>query len=122
MSKTEEKGYFWEIDASAELWRNEADTIKECIAEAKREYPDKEHVYIAELEDHLPRVDVDKIIDDLRETAMDECGECSDGWLDTTPDLKQLEEDLQSALENWMNNNNLNPNFGKVVSVKKYDL
>lgn len=121
MSKTEEKRYFWEFDRNAYRWENEEESsIEDCIKSAKREDPEVEYIYIGELEEHVPVVCVDRIIDDLREEAMDECCESSDGWLDQTPGLEQLEEELNQALNNWLYNNNLNPDFGTITNITKH--
>ena len=120
--------YFWNFNEHEEIWQNSCPTIEDCIEEAKweKEYMnmDDEHVYIGEVETHVPFIDVEYLIDNIKEQAWSDCGECCDGWLDglKIQDEDKLEERLNKVLLEWLEEINGMPGFGRFIKVNKYNL
>lgn len=120
--------YFWNFNEHEEVWHNSYPTIEDCIEEAKLEKEDRgltqNHVFIGEVEPYIPSIDVEYVIDNLGEAAYQECGECSEGWLDGLNKKQEeiLEERLNKVLIDWLEETNNNPSFGKFMKISKYNL
>lgn len=122
------KKYFWNFNEYEEVWGNACDTIDECISEAKREKVDRgiseDYVFIGEIEEYKPKVDIEYLIDNVMEQAYEECGECAKGWLDglRKEDTRKLDERLNEVFTNWLKETNNTPHFGNFIEVVKYNL
>lgn len=121
--------YYWNFDKDEEVWNNTEHTIENCINEAKidcenNELKEQKFVYIGIVQEHVPVIDTENIIDYLREQAYQECGECCEGWLDHIKQEQEqsLEEKLNDALQIWLEETNNQPYFGEITKIKCYDL
>lgn len=118
--------YYWSFRDDTELWDNGCDSIEVCIEEARASCygEDYEFVVIGELKKYQPTIDADDILDSLTENAYDECGESSDGWLDSYSKEEKacLETALNNVLEEWLTNTNNKPTFGLIVNIKCFDI
>lgn len=117
--------YYWSFDKDEEIWNHSEERIEDCIEEAKlNNWRGCKSVFIGELEDYIPVIDAINIIEELQEEAYNECGECSETWLDAInhKQTESLEERLNDALQKWLEETNNQPNFGKVTKIKCYDL
>jgi len=115
--------FYWNFNKDEEVWHNSETSIEACIEEARLNIEDEgqEVVYIGELDNYVPSIDAERIIDDLTEQAYDECGECSEGWLDGA-ETEELEEKLNEVLQEWLKKTNQAPSFGKFKEIYCYDL
>lgn len=120
--------YFWNFDEHYEVWHNSCNTIEECISEAKWEKNYREmsedFVYIGEIEQYKPKVDVEYLIENITEQAYEECGESCEGWLDSLKkeDREKLEERLNKVFTDWLEETSNCPCFGNIIKVRKYNL
>lgn len=121
--------YYWNFDKDEEEWYHAEDTIAACIREAKeynREIEKESYrfVFIGELENHVPYMDAISILESLEESAYDECGESSEGWLDAVSEEEKesLEEKLNTALQEWLKETNNQPSFGRLSEIYCYDM
>lgn len=120
--------YSWNFNEHEEVWHNSCPTIEDCIEEAKWEKEDRgltqNHVFIGEVEPYIPSIDVEDVIDNLGEAAYQECGECSEGWLDglKKEQKKILEERLNKVFNDWLVETNNSPTFGQFMKISKYNL
>lgn len=120
--------YFWNFNEHEEIWQNSCPTIEDCLDEAKWEKEDREipqnHVFIGEVEPYIPRIDAEDVIDDLVETAYQDCGECSEAWFNglTKEQIMDLGNILNETFFDWLDQNKLLPGFGNFIKVSKYNL
>ena len=120
--------YFWNFNEHEEVWQNSCPTIEDCIDEAKWEKEDREiaekHVFIGEVESYKPKIDAEDVIENVIEAAYQECGECSEGWIDslTKEPIKDLDNMLNQTFLDWLEQNKLLPGFGNFIKVSKYNL
>lgn len=117
--------YYWNFDEKEEVWHNAEDTIEACIEEAKlNNEKNCKFVFIGEVENHIPVIDPDITIEILQEDAYQECGECSEGWLDniTKEQNDKLEEKLNDALQEWLKETNNIPYFGNCTEINCYEI
>lgn len=115
--------YYWNFNQDEEVWHNSEDTIENCIEEAKQNCEEGEHefVYIGVIQNHVPVIDGEYIVDYLRDQAYDECGECCDGWLDGA-DEESLETKLNEVLQQWLEETKQQPSFGRFSEIYCYEL
>jgi hypothetical protein len=115
--------YYWNFNKDEEVWHNSEDTIEICIEEARLNCEEGEHefVYVGVVENYVPAIDGEYIVDYLREQAYSECGECCDGWLDEV-DEESLETKLNEALQEWLEETKQQPAFGKFSEMYCYEL
>lgn len=120
--------YYWNFNENEEFWNKSCPTVEDCIGEARWEKEDEgrndKYVYIGEVEAHIPFIDTEHLIDNIREQAYEECGEGCDGWLDSLKkeDEEKLEERLNQVFLQWLYETNNKPSFGKFSKVSKYNL
>lgn len=62
-------------------------------------------------------VDVENILEDIRERVYNECGECAEDYLMdvTRKEKEELEEKLNKELQEWLVKNKLEPGFYSIV-------
>ena len=72
---------------------------------------------------HVPTIDADMVIEWLQSNAYEECGECSEGWLDDVPaeELDRLQRALQTALDRWLRHVGEKPTFFTVTDTSEVD-
>jgi hypothetical protein len=71
---------------------------------------------------HVPQIDVDVVLEGLREKAYEEVGDITDGWLeDVTPQQeKELSDALNSTLQVWLQRVNKAPAFGVIENTQRF--
>lgn len=119
--------YTWETDEDAELWfRDEFDTIEDCILDAKENYCicPGETIYVGEIVPWEPYVDAYSVLEDLESEACDECGEIAESWSTfNSKDKKDMEavDSLSNKLTNviiaWLKENHKMPDFNKIENI-----
>ena len=111
-----------------EAWANDVfetkeEAIKEGIKEAK-EFKSKQ-IYIGEaVQDAIPVIDVDEVIDNIVNDMYEAYGEVTEGYLDDVKSEQaiDLEKKLNAVLQEWLKDNNLEPNFYHIVEVEKLEV
>lgn len=111
--------YTWTHKSNDEIWRGgPCDTIKECIEEAKAEdYQDTDTIAIGyAIPYEVDYIDGDLVIEYLQQTAYDEIGEVTDGWLDyiTREQREDLNNKLLKVVLQWLKDCKEEPDFYKV--------
>lgn len=118
-----------------ELWNNnDYDTQEEAIEagiewykewykdEYGEELPDYEPIVfeVGQLSVHVPYVCADWLIDQLQEDAYENCGESGEGFLYyiTKREVGMLEERLNEALNQWLEDIREEPNFYSIENIK----
>jgi regulator of extracellular matrix RemA (YlzA/DUF370 family) len=126
--------YYWSFNREQEIYRNGADTIKECIDEARKDNElhhrmygryVNEFIYIGESELYLlPVVSSDIILEQFRENAYDNCGEAAEDWLfsHSREQEVELDERLTEVMVKWIKETGQEPSFLKFKSIKKYSI
>lgn len=119
------KNYYWSFEIDSEIWMGPEESIEDCIEDAKlRDVKDFKSVFIGELEEHAPYIDTEMVIENLQELAYEECGECSEGYLENVTEEQEenLREKLNDALQEWLKETNNYPSFGIIINTKEYDI
>lgn len=118
--------YTWNFDKDAEMWRNdEFDTIEECVAEAEKENPEAEVVYIGEIVPFDFVVDSTDVLERLEEKASDfsDIGHDWDAFsLKEKDELDELDEKLTIVVKEWMKKYGYTPTFYIVTNVSEHRL
>lgn len=126
--------YYWSFNRDKEVYDNGADTIEECIVEAREHsaFIDaialrrvNEFVYIGETELYrIPVVDSEPILEQFRENAYDKCGEAADDWLfdHSKAQEAELDDRLTEVMVKWIKETGQEPHFSGLKSIKKYSL
>ena len=105
------------------IYKTKEEAIKEGIKEAK-EFKSKQ-IYIGEaVQDTIPVIDVDTVIENIQDDMYDAYGEFADGYLDNVKSEQaiDLEKKLNAVLQEWLKNNNLEPNFYHIIEVEKLEV
>lgn len=124
-----------------EIWgsSDEFDTKEEAIAYGKEEfeglYEDengekfdseiyKKIFYVGKVERFVPSVCADSVIETLRDNAYDEVGEFAETFLEriSKEEYTFLEERLNQALNDWLDETKNHPTFYKIVDVEKIEV
>lgn len=113
-----------------DLYTGQCASIEEALAEAKQEaelYPegDKPHlVYIGRYKPFKPVIEAAWILEVLQRDAYDVAGDAAEGWLDNLAPVavKSLRVRLTRAFRRWAKQHGVEPDFGEVDHVKRYDL
>jgi hypothetical protein len=127
--------YIWNFNEKDETWDddNAYKTIEECIAAVKKVVSaDYAHttledtpraIYIGELVDYEPTVDVDYVLEALESQAFD-FSEQGEDWgasdYKKKGELKELEEKLTGVVTQWLKKHNRYPNFKRVENIKRH--
>ena len=84
----------------------------------------KDYFQVGQLENHIPHISSDSIIDYLRERAYDEHGEVSDDWLMdiVSNEERELEDSLNTVLAEWLTKVNANPKFGSIAHIENFNV
>lgn len=124
--------YSWSFKGDAELWYEGADTIEECIAQAKSaiksgfESP-TDTVFIGENIPFNPVVDAESVLEAIEEQACEFCGETAEDWKSFDPHkdseiVSELSDELTSVVNTWLKKHDREPYFYKVDGIKAYPL
>lgn len=122
--------YSWSFDGDAALWRNSADSIKDCISEAETENGydgyENETVYIGANVPFIPTVDAESILDQIQEDAGEFAGEIGCEWdaysYKKMDEITELNDALTKVVHDWMRKYGYYPNFYQVNNIKPYPL
>lgn len=98
------------------------DDIDDCIKQARDYYPNMNFIYVGDLERAEFSVDGIELIEMLQEQACNQYGDDADEWLDDIPDTKELTDGINEVLQEWLDKNNLQPNFGNIVNIIKVEV
>jgi hypothetical protein len=97
---------FWCYSLVGEEFDGECETKEEAIEVGNEEAWDNEqdHFWVGEAKAFIPEVDVDYVIDRLRDQAWCQCGEAADGFLDVVvgSHFEELEKNLNDVLQAWV--------------------
>lgn len=116
-------GYTWSLDSNEE-WHNAVyDTIKECIEDAKKcEVKSGETIYIGRCTEYIPKVNIDKILEDLEQDAYEIVGDAMTGWLEHNNrylGTEPLQNKFDTILMEWLKETNQLPHFYLCVPYSK---
>ena len=111
-----------------EVWVNDVfetkeEAIKEGIKEAK-ELKNK-HIYIGEVvQDIIPTIEVDDVIDNIMNDMYEAYGEVAKGYLDDVKSEQaiDLEKKLNAVLQEWLKDSNLEPKFYHIEEIEKLEV
>lgn len=105
------------------IYKTKEEAIKEGIKEAK-EFKSKQ-IYIGEaVQDAIPVIDVDEVIDNIVNDMYEAYGEVTEGYLDDVKSEQaiDLEKKLNAVLQEWLKDNNLEPNFYHILYVEEIEV
>ena len=106
-----------------DVFDTKEEAIKEAIKAAK-EFK-SEQIYIgAAIQDAIPVIEVDEVIDNIVNDMYEAYGEVTEGYLDDVKSEQaiDLEKKLNAVLKEWLKDNNLEPNFYHIVEVEKLEV
>lgn len=118
---------------------DEFTTKEEAIAYGKEEFEgiyEEEHgekfdaeiykkvFYVGKIERFIPSVCAYSVIERITENAYDEVGEVAESFLErvSKEEYGFLEEKLNQALSDWLDETKNHPNFFKIVNVVKVEV
>lgn len=120
--------YSWSFNGDAEHWYEGADTIEDCIAQAKEQIAkddDIQFVYIGENIAFTPTVDAGLVLERIEEEAYEFC-ELAEDWeavnYKEQEELFELSDQLTAIVQDWLKKNNREPYFYSVENIKEYSL
>lgn len=114
----------WCYSYNEENFHGDFETREEALAEAL-ECSDGEHsvIYLGNPEKPSLSVSADRILDDLAESAYEQCGEYAEGYLAYVHKNKEaynaLDERINDVVQAWMKRFGYEPYFYKVVNVEE---
>lgn len=120
--------YYWTFNKNDETWANGADSISECLTDAKTENAqlgeDNQLVYIGLVNEHVPTICAEDILERLTSEAYDACGDLGEDYLNVVKkeDLKDLSLKLNEVLKEWLVATGNEPTFGTFDTMWCYDL
>ena len=106
-----------------DTYKTKDEAIKKGIEQAK-ECNAKEVLIGKAVQDAIPVIDVEVILDNIVNDMYEVYGELSDGYLDNVKSEQaiDLEKKLNAVLQDWLKNNNLEPNFYHIIEVEKLEV
>lgn len=102
------------------------DTKEDAIAEGKHYYlpEDRETLYVGQVQPYPTCVTVDAgcVLDDIRETVYEECGDPAEDYLQhVNPEHEKILSDrLTKAVNDWMQEFGYAPIFFRIVNVEPF--
>lgn len=112
--------------AGSEFWQSDSfDTKEEAIRAGLEYYFDTEceqdYYEVGQIGLHVPHINIDWLIDNLRDDAYEQSGEAADSWLDKVPKDKQeeLSNRMNEVLLNWLQEVNEIPSFGTMKYLEE---
>lgn len=120
------KQYSWNTSKDAEFWDYGIfDSIEECIEDSKN-YDVIGFIYVAEVYPYEISVDAYSVLEDLEQTASDECGEAADSWCPSydidKSEIDHLSVKLTNIIRSWLKQQGYLPNFFNIGNIIKIDL
>lgn len=116
------KKYTWSESKNDELWQHDCfDTVEECIKDAKENYDYKvgETIAVGITEPFVVSIDGSDVLERLEENAYEECGEASEGWLNTPyENIEKLSERLTECVNEWLKETDQEPSFYHIHSIR----
>lgn len=114
----------WNESTDGDYWNHDTfDTQRDAMLDA---YDNgvRDNVYVGQVKCFIPSVDAEDILEALRCQAGDECGESSDGYLDSVSKESEadLTERLQKVFDEWVVEHDQQPNFYSIDNVKLVSL
>lgn len=128
-----------------EMYGGEYATLELALADALDCSAERKTIHVGEcvnksIGGYFNIHDVENILEQLRETAADLCGECAEDWLDAAyypyikgnedacikakaeraEELAPLVDDIRAALEKWATANGEQPSFWQIINAKEY--
>lgn len=107
----------------------ECTTAKEALQLAKEEAIDQGEqlpcrVWVGEIGTFNPMVDADDVLERLQEKACEECGECSDGYLDDASEKErdELSKMLTATFHKWEKKYHFEPRFHPIENVQEFEI
>ena len=125
------KRYSWNFDETAERWCNDTfDTIEECLEDARKENAldghQNEYAYIGENILFTPSVNIEGVLEDIYEQALNECGEVGHDWIaydyKAIDELTELQVNMNVTLSLWLIKYGYYPCICSIQHVRRYDL
>jgi len=117
--------WMYNLNACSENWQSESfDTKEGAVIAGLEEYNeddrDQNYYEVGQIHLHIPSVNVDWLIDNVREEAYEQSGESADDWLDQVSREQQsiLEERMNKVLIDWLKEVNEIPKFGTMTNVQ----
>lgn len=124
--------YSWSFDGDAEIWYESANSIEQCIAEAKASIESGESapvdtVYIGENCEFIPTVVAESILEQIEDDAFEFAGEIGGDWnaydyKSMKLELEELSATLSEDVRAWLKKHGREPNFCAVQNVKGFPL
>ena len=122
--------WVWNI-GDHEIWDqcfDEYDTPEAAFKAAKKargvEHGEpSDAIYIAEVVEHKPVLDAERIIEADQEEAFDECGEVSESYLEniSVEMIAELEEQLTDVYSAWLKKYNQMPSFYGLRNSRRWE-
>lgn len=107
-------------------FEGDCDTKEDAILEAFDEYPEADYIYVGvatkkTIKEYLNCYHVEQLLEDLNESADEECGEAVDDWLYkiSIPERDSLVSLIGAALETWAFENDKQPLFWHVSEIEQ---
>ena len=117
-------GYSYDNERYWGRFESEEEALKEAVdgLDDGKVDPDTK-IYIGELVcDYVPRIDTDKLLEDLNYDAYDKCGECAEDYLEDVirEDFLELDEKLNKVFAEWLEKHGYLPDFASVPCFDEY--
>ena len=113
----------FDVRGMHDTYKTKDEAIVEGIKEAKKR--NAKEVYIEEaVQDTIPVIDVDTVIENIQDDMCEAYGEFAEGYLNCVKSEQalDLEKKLNAVLQEWLKNNNLEPNFYHIVGIEKIEV
>lgn len=115
------KHFAYSIDED-ECFLGDFPTVESALAGARNALKSqnctgRNKVYIGQFDPYEPVIDADRALENLADTAYEDCGEPAEDYLDdvTASQAKELEEMLTLAFLIWAKKHNMMPDFSICV-------
>jgi len=110
---------------SSEKFNTKEDAVKYAKQQLKSGEEKSKIIQVGEYEVYKPYVDVDTLIEQLKDDAYDEAGDAGEYYLDlvSEEDIQALEEIMNDAFSKWLKlTENDNHDFGTIENIENIDL
>jgi len=120
--------YYWSFDNKCDTWRDNCNTIEECIKEARIEVREDKllsnAVFIGEGYNYKPSIFAEGLLENICEQAYSDCGEVAECWLEyiSMDQVNKLGDELNEVFHKWLKDIGEMPTFGTVENIKLYSL
>lgn len=124
--------YSWNFNEDAERWYESADSIAECIADARAavesgEYGQTDTVYIGVNVPFIPSVDAESVLEAVEQQAYEFDDDAGEDWnaFDSRKmreELEELSDTLSAVVIAWLKKYGREPNYYRVEGAKPYAL